>query len=112
MKRFRAEFDEALKALWPCFDYLLRTSTVSEAIRKNEVNAFKILPKDEKKPTGKSPPVATSPSNKGSKNAFFTSSKFNLNNDLKVTANPAKNAGLKDPKPYFNNEQPLLRPEV
>jgi hypothetical protein len=26
MKRFRAEFDETLKALWPRFDYLLRTS--------------------------------------------------------------------------------------
>ena len=121
MKRFRAEFDEALNSLWPCFDYLLRTSKVSEAKRNNEFNAFTILSKDERKPTGKSPPVAKtvksppvakSPTNKGSKNAFFTESKFNLNNDLKVTANPAKNTGLKDPNPYFNNEPPLLKPEV
>jgi hypothetical protein len=40
MKRFMGEFDEALKALWPPFDYLKRTSTVSEAIRKNEFSAF------------------------------------------------------------------------
>ena len=40
MKRFRAEFDEALKALWPRFDYLQRTATVSEAIRKNEFSAY------------------------------------------------------------------------
>jgi hypothetical protein len=60
----------------------------------------------------KSPPVAKSPSNKGSKNAFFTASKFNLNNDVKVTANPAKVAGLKVPDPYFENEQPLLKPDI
>ena len=114
MKRFRAEFDEAFQALWPCFDYLKRTSTVSETINKNEFKFFQIISKDENKPPAKSPPASEIPTmNEKKKNdAFFTSTKFNANNDLKITGNPAKLTGLKVPDPYFVNEPPLLKPDV
>ena len=101
MKRFRAEFDETLKALWPRFDYLLRTSKNSKKMCQTEYNCYKIISSDDKKP-----PVKPNPASKNNPTikAFFTGSKFNLNNDVKFSVNPSNLTGLKVPDPYAEIE--------
>ena len=101
MKRFRAEFDLTLKTLWPRFDYLLRTSKNSKKMCQTEFNCFKIISSDDKKP-----PVKPNPASKNNPTikAFFTGSKFNLNNDVKFSVNPSNLTGLKVPDPYATIE--------
>jgi len=101
MKRFRAEFDETLKALWPRFDYLLRTSTKSKKMCLTEYSCFKIISSDDMKPPVK--PKSAS-KNTPTITAFFTGSKFNLNNELKFSVNPSNLTGLKVPDPYAEIE--------
>lgn len=101
MKRFRAEFDETLKALWPRFDYLLRTSTKSKKMCQTEYSCFKIISSDEMKASVK--PKSASKNNPTIK-AFFSGSKFNLNNDVKFSVNPSNLTGLKVPDPYAEIE--------
>jgi hypothetical protein len=96
MKRFRAEFDETLNALWPRFDYLLRTSKKSKKMCQTEYSSFRIISSDDVKP-----PVKPNPAPKNHTiAAFFTESKFNLNNDVKFSVNPSALTGLKVPDPY------------
>ena len=97
MKRFRAEFDETLNALWPRFDYLLRTSKKSKKMCRTEYSCFKIISADDLKPSVK--PKSASKNNT-TITAFFTESKFNLNNDVKFSVNPSNLTGLKVPDPY------------
>jgi len=94
-----AEFDETLKKLWPHFDCQKRTSTNSKKMCTTEFKCFRILPLEEK-PSVKSLPSSKSPPIRVNKNAFFTESKFNVNNDFKFTVNPSNLTGLKVPDPY------------